>query len=462
MEQQSTGREKIHYGFVTLVSVVAAVGGLLFGYDTSVISGAIGLLQTLFHLSDFAKGWAVSCLTVGAVVGAAFAGFLSDRFGRKKMLIVAGLLFSLGSIGSALANELTFFVVARIVGGIGIGISSTLVPLYIAEISPARLRGRLVSLNQLAVVIGISGTYFINRAIVSSGTATWDVTTSWRWMLGFGLIPGVIFMILLLIVPESPRWLYKQGDSSRALNVLERLNGATEAKAQLEEISQLIQSETDVSLSSLFRPGFRVALLIGVVLGVLQQVTGINAIMYYAPAIFQQIGAGTNAQLTQTIIVGLVNLVFTIVSLWLIDKVGRKVLLLIGAAVMAISLITVGFEFHSANPSSILILIFILVFVAAFAISFGPVVWLVIAEIFPTRIRGRATAIASVALWAADYFVSQFFPVLLTDVGPSKTFWVFGVMSIVAFVFTISVVPETKGRSLEQIERGWRRGNNVE
>lgn len=459
MEQQSLNRDQIHMGFVTLVSVVAAVGGLLFGYDTSVISGAIGFMQTLFHLNDFMKGWAVSCLTVGAVIGAAFAGFLSDRFGRKKMLVVAGLIFSIGSIGSGLANEMTVFVTARIIGGIGIGVTSTLVPLYIAEISPAKFRGRLVSLNQLAVVIGISAIYFVNRAI-ASGPPEWDITTSWRWMLGLGIIPGVLFMILLFTVPESPRWLQKQGDSSRALRVLERLNGPTEAKAQLEEINESIKRETG-SLAALFRPGFRIALVVGVVLGILQQVTGINAIMYYAPSIFQNTGAGTNAQLTETVIIGLVNLVFTIISLWLIDRVGRKVLLLIGAAVMAISLFIVGFEFNSASPSSMLILTFILVFVAAFAISFGPVVWLVISEIFPTRIRGRATAIASVALWAADYLVSQSFPVLLSGVGPAKTFWMFGVMSILAFVFTISVVPETKGRSLEEIERGWGRKTRI-
>ncbi|WAH37719.1 sugar porter family MFS transporter [Alicyclobacillus dauci] len=452
----NTQQDKINIGFVTLVSVVAAIGGLLFGYDTAVISGAIGFMQLLFHLSNFMTGWAVSCLTVGAVVGAALAGVLSDRFGRKRMLIVAGILFSVGSIGSALAGDITTFVIARIIGGVGIGVSSTLVPLYIAEIAPAKLRGRLVSLNQLAVVIGISAIYFVNRAVANAGGQAWDVTTGWRWMFGLGIVPGIIFIVLLFTVPESPRWLQKQGQGERALSVLERINGRAQGKIEYEEIQRSTENETG-SIWTLFRPGYRIALLVGIVLGILQQVTGINAIMYYAPEIFKHTGAGTNAQLTQTIIVGAVNLVFTLVSLWLIDKLGRKALLLIGTAVMTISLFVVGYEFHSGHSSSALILTFILIFVAAFAISMGPVVWLVMAEIFPTRIRGRATAIASVALWAADYLVSQTFPVLLSGAGPAKTFGAFGVMSIIAFLFTLFVVPETKGRSLEEIEQSWGR-----
>lgn len=451
-----TNKDTSHIGFVTLVSIVAAVGGLLFGYDTSVISGAIGFMQSLFHLNDFMKGWTVSSLTAGAVVGAAFAGVLSDRFGRKKMLIVAGILFSIGSVGSGLASTISIFVLVRIIGGVGIGVSSTLVPLYIAEIAPATYRGRLVSLNQLAVVIGISAIYFVNRAVANAGSPTWDIHTGWRWMFGLGIIPGLVFIALLLGVPESPRWLEKQGRQDSALAVLQRVNGVAQAKVELQEIHESLQTETR-SISTLFRPGFRVALLVGVVLGILQQVTGINAIMYYAPSIFQQTGAGTDAQFTETIIVGVVNLIFTIISLWLIDKVGRKVLLLVGTSVMTISLLIVGYEFYAGHTSSGLILMFILVFVAAFAISMGPVVWLIIAEIFPTRIRGRATAIASVALWAADYLVSQTFPMLLAGVGPANTFWSFGVMSIIAFLFTLFVVPETKGRSLEEIERGWSR-----
>jgi MFS transporter, SP family, arabinose:H+ symporter len=443
------------YGFVTLVSIVAALGGLLFGYDTSVISGAIGFMQTKFGFGNAMQGWVVSCLMIGAIIGAGFAGVLSDRLGRKKMLVVAGLLFAIGSIVSAIAPTVNMFVIARIVGGLGIGVSSTLVPLYIAEIAPSKHRGRLVSLNQFAVVIGISAIYFVNRAIVNVGNQAWDVNYSWRWMFGFGLIPGIVFVVLLFLVPESPRWLLKQGLENESFSILEKINGTEQAKKELEDVKIFIKRESSGSLSLLFKPGFRIALLIGVVLAILQQVTGINAIMYYAPEIFKQVGAGTNASFTETIIVGLVNFIFTILSLWLIDKVGRKTLLIIGSAIMTISLAVVGFEFHVTQPNGTLILIFILLFVAAFAVSFGPIVWLVIAEIFPTTIRGRATAIASVALWLADYAVSQSFPVLLGKAGPSVTFFIFAILGVVAFIFSLTVVRETKGKTLEEIELDW-------
>jgi SP family arabinose:H+ symporter-like MFS transporter len=454
--QVPTRAEKTNLGFVTLVSVVAAVGGLLFGYDTAVISGAIGFMQQRFSLNPVMTGWAVSCFMIGAIVGAACSGLLSDRFGRKKMMILAAVLFCIGSIGSAVPQTISGFVVARIIGGMGIGISSTLVPIYIAEIAPAKHRGRLVSLNQLAVVIGISVIYFVNRAVSSAGGPAWDVSTGWRWMFGLGIIPGILFMLLLLFVPESPRWLQKQGIGQKALAILERINGPERAKLELAEIKRSLLEETG-SISQLFQPGLRIALLVGVVLAILQQVTGINAIMYYAPEIFQKMGAGTDASLTETIIVGAVNLVFTLVSMWLIDRVGRKVLLLVGSAFMTISLLVVGAAFQTGHTSGPLVLVFILLFVAAFAVSLGPIVWLVMAEIFPTRIRGRATAIASVVLWAADYLVSQTFPVLLSGVGPAITFWAFMVLSAVTFVFTWGVVPETKNKSLEEIERSWRK-----
>lgn len=460
-EQSSLYRsEKVNSSsiwFVTLVSVVAAIGGLLFGYDTAVISGAVGFMQQRFHLGNAMAGWAVSCLMIGAVVGAGFAGILSDKYGRKKMLIAAGILFSIGSIGSAIPVTISHFVIARMIGGVGIGISSTVVPLYIAEIAPPQHRGRLVSFNQLAVVIGISAIYFVNLAIANSGGKAWDISTAWRWMFGFGAIPGVLFLLLLLFVPESPRWLEKQDRGEEAMRILERMNGSKQAHVAIEQIRKSLGNEAG-SITQLFRPGLRIALLVGIILAILQQVTGINAIMYYAPEIFKHAGSGTNASFIETIIVGAVNLVFTLVSLWLIDKVGRKVLLLVGSAVMTLSLVVVGFAFHSGSTSSPVILIFILLFVAAFAVSFGPIVWLIIAEIFPTRIRGRATAIASVFLWTADFAVSQTFPVLLNGIGPAVTFWTFAVLSLVAFFFTWKLVPETKGKSLEEIGVSWRTG----
>ncbi|UUZ90078.1 sugar porter family MFS transporter [Paenibacillus sp. P25] len=440
--------------YATYYSIIAAIGGFLFGYDTAVISGAIGFIKDRFELNTAMLGWTVSSLIVGATIGAAFTGVLSDRFGRKKILILSALLFTIGAVGSAIPNSVSALVIARIIGGLGVGMTSTLSPLYIAEIAPARNRGRLVSIYQFAVVTGIFVTFFTNAAIAGYGDDLWDIRSAWRWMFGFGVVPGVIYLALLLLIPETPRWLMKQKQEVRALEVLERMNGKEAAKSELHEILNLKESDVG-SVAELFRPALRPPLLIGVVLAILQQITGINAIMYYAPEIFKQTGAGTNAALIQTVLVGIVNFAFTLIALWLIDKVGRKALLVAGAIAMTICLVVVGYGFHTPTISGYLVLTFILLYVASFAVSFGPVVWVMISEIFPTRIRGRATAIASLCLWAADYLVSQTFPMLLEGIGTSATFWLFAVVSWIAVIFCIRMVPETKGKSLEQIERLW-------
>jgi SP family arabinose:H+ symporter-like MFS transporter len=439
--------------YATIYSVIAAIGGFLFGYDTAVISGAIGFIRDRFDLQPAMIGWMVSSLIVGATVGAGISGVLSDKFGRKKMLILSAILFSIGAVCSAIPSSVAGLVIARIIGGIGVGMASTLSPLYIAEIAPAKNRGRLVSIYQFAVVTGIFVTFFINAAIAGYGNDAWDIAYAWRWMLGFGIAPGIIYIILLLFIPETPRWLMKQNQEVRALEVLEKMNGREAAKSELHEILYL--KEEEGSIRELFRPALRLPLMIGVVLAILQQITGINAIMYYAPEIFKQTGAGTNAALTQTILVGVVNFAFTLVALWLIDKVGRRALLIVGSISMTVCLFIVGYGFYSGNVSGYLILFFILLYVASFAISFGPVVWVMISEIFPTRIRGRATAIASLSLWAADFVVSQTFPVLLEGVGPAKTFWMFSAISVIAVIFCVKAVPETKGKSLEEIQLLW-------
>jgi MFS transporter, SP family, arabinose:H+ symporter len=435
-------------------SIIAAIGGFLFGYDTAVISGAIGFMRVKFHLTPGMLGWMVSSLIVGATFGAAFSGVLSDKFGRKKMLMLSAILFVVGSIGSAIPNTVNALIVARIIGGLGVGMASTLSPLYIAEIAPARNRGRLVSIYQFAVVTGIFATYFINAAIAGYGNNAWDVEHAWRWMLGFGIVPGIVYWLLLRLIPETPRWLMKQHQEVEALEVLERMSGKEAAKAELHEILNLKDDDRG-AFRQLLRHPLRLPLIVGVVLAVLQQVTGINAIMYYAPEIFKQTGAGTNAALSQTVLVGIVNFAFTLVALWLIDKVGRKPLLIIGATMMMSSLFVVGYGFHSPHVSGKLILVFILIYVASFAVSFGPVVWVMISEIFPTRIRGRGTAIASFCLWAADYAVSQTFPMMLEWIGTAATFWLFAAIALIAVIFASTVVPETKGKSLEQIERYW-------
>lgn len=446
--------ERVSMKFVTLVSIVAALGGLLFGFDTAVVSGAIGFMEEKFALSQVQVGWAVSCLIVGCVVGAAMSGVASDRFGRKKVLIAAAILFVIGSVGSAFPTTFTGYIIARMIGGIGIGFTSTLCPLYNAEIAPAKYRGRLVALNQLATVTGIFITYFINSAIAGYGDHAWDIENGWRWMFGVGAIPGLLFLVLLFFVPESPRWLIKQGRAAESLPILVRIHGEEGARREVLDIKASFNEENG-SLRQLFSPGLRLALIVGVVIAVLQQVTGINAVMYYAPEIFKETGAGTNASLYQTILVGLINFLFTILSLWLIDKVGRKALLLVGSASMTVCLAVIGMAFHTGHTSGPLVLIFILLYVASFAVSLGPVVWVMLSEIFPNRIRGRATAIASMALWAADYVVSQSFPPMLDSFGAASTFWVFGFMSLFTVLFTWRVVPETKGRSLEEIESLW-------
>jgi MFS transporter, SP family, arabinose:H+ symporter len=445
---------KINMKFVTLVSIVAAIGGLLFGFDTAVVSGAIGFMQEKFSLTDFQVGWAVSSLIVGCIIGAASTGVLADKFGRKKVLIAAALLFIIGTAGSAIPATFSGYIIFRIIGGIGIGFTSTLCPLYIAEIAPAKYRGRLVAMNQLAVVTGIFIVYFINMGIAGIGDHAWGVENAWRWMFGVGIIPGALFLGLLFFVPESPRWLITQGRAEESLPILVKIHGEELARQEVLDIKETFKQQKG-SIRDLFKPGLRLALIIGVMLAVLQQVTGINAVMYYAPEIFKQAGAGTNAALIQTILVGFINFVFTILSLWLIDKVGRKALLLVGSSLMTICLFIIGIAFQTGNTSGTLILISVLAYVAAFAISLGPVVWVVMSEIFPNHIRGKATAIASMMLWAADYVVSQSFPPMLASAGPAITFWIFGVMALFTFFFTWRVVPETKGKSLEQIESMW-------
>ncbi|HTG71181.1 MAG TPA: sugar porter family MFS transporter [Candidatus Udaeobacter sp.] len=446
--------EQVSMKFVTIVSMVSALGGLLFGFDTAVVSGAVGFMEDRFDLSKLQVGWAVSSLIIGCIVGAAMSGILGDRFGRKKVLITAALLFIISSIGTAIPDTFSGFIIARIIGGIGIGITSLLCPLYNAEIAPAKYRGRLVALNQLAIVSGIFLTYFVNVWISGSGDEAWGVENAWRWMFGVGAVPGLLFLILLFFVPESPRWLIKQGRAAESLPILLKIHGEELAKKEVIDIKQSFKEESG-SIRQLFSPGLRIALLVGVGLAVLQQVTGINAVMYYAPEIFKATGAGTNSSLIQTILVGFINFVFTIVALWLIDKVGRKALLLVGTASMAICLLVIGVAFHTGHAAGPLVLVFILLYVASFATSLGPVVWVIISEIFPNRIRGKATAIAAMMLWAADYLVSQTFPPLLSSAGPASTFWIYGSMSLIALLFTWRVVPETKGKSLEEIESLW-------
>jgi sugar porter (SP) family MFS transporter len=442
-------------GYVYRVVLVATVGGLLFGYDTGVISGCIGFLVDKFELSAAAQGWAASSALIGCIFGAAMAGTLSDRFGRRRIMMLAALLFTISAIGSALPRNLTELVIARMIGGLGVGMASLLSPLYISELSPARIRGRLVSLNQLAIVIGFLVVYFANAFIQQLGDEAWNIEYGWRWMFGSETLPAGLFVLLLFFVPESPRWLTKQGREKDAMNVLRRVSGDFKAREQMREIRQAIALEGG-SIFQLFAPGLRIALLIAVVLAVLQQITGINAILYYAPEIFKQAGAGQNSAFIQTVAVGAVNCGFTLVAIFTVDKLGRKALLIFGSGGMGLFLFMLAFAFNSGSAGS-WVLVCILGYIACFAMSMGPVVWVVISEIFPTRIRGRAMAVGTVFLWCACYLVSQTFPMLNEGLGAAGTFAIYGVMCVAMVIFTAVFVPETREKTLEEIEAYWRR-----
>ncbi len=441
--------------FVVKVSLVAALGGLLFGYDTAVIAGVIGYLQKRFELSPIMTGWAASSAIWGCAFGAMMAGYLSDRFGRKKVLIVTAILFIISSVGAMIPRNLTEFLTARFIGGLGIGAASMLSPLYISEIAPSRNRGRLVSLYQLAIVIGINLIYFVNLVIASLGDEAWNVETGWRFMLGSGAIPAVLFLILLFMVPESPRWLVKNGKHDDALDTLEKVNGAVEGKNVLNEIKESLSQEVG-TLSDLLSRRLKPALVVGIVLALFSQITGINAIIYYAPEIFKGIGFASESALMQTVLIGSINTLFTFVALWLIDRAGRKTLLQWGVAGMIVCLLAVGVCFHFNLTDGPWLIIFILAYIACFASSLGPIPWVLISEIFPTKTRGIAMSFCTVVLWIGVLAVTQFTPVLLQRVGGAYTFWLFMLNAIFLLWFVWKKIPETKQRTLEEIEQSWK------
>ncbi|CAN5606137.1 arabinose-proton symporter AraE [soil metagenome] len=443
-----------NYRYLYLISLTAALGGLLFGYDTAVIAGAIGLLRIKFELSAAMTGWAASSAIIGCIFGAMFAGKLSDVYGRKKILIITAILFAISAIGSAIPHNLTQFVIARFIGGLGVGAASMLSPLYISEIAPAKIRGTLVTTYQLAIVLGILIIYYVNLQVSNLGDEAWNIETGWRYMLGSEVIPAIIFLTFLFFVPESPRWLSKMGKKDQSLKILQNINGNKIAKEIQNEIEITLKEEKG-SIAELFAPGLRMALIVGVVLAAFSQITGINAIMYYAPEIFRSVGFGTESALTQTVIIGSVNVLFTFVALWLIDKVGRKSLLLYGVSGMALCLLGLGLIFFLNLGSGPWVLIFILGYIASFAASLGPIPWVIMSEIFPTKTRGVAMSIAVLILWVSVYLVTQFFPILLESIGGAFTFWIFMINAIILVLFVWKVVPETKGKTLEEIEKSW-------
>lgn len=435
--------------YVITITFIAALGGFLFGFDTAVISGANPFIEKYFQLDKLALGWAVSSVIVGCIMGAFSAGFVSDVFGRKKVLIMTAVLFTFSAIGTSLATDFSFFIVARILGGVGVGAASAMSPTYIAEISPADQRGRLVSINQLMIVIGILVVYFTNLLFASSFG-----DDSWRWMLGSEAIPAILFFMLLFIIPESPRWLYKNNQVEQARAVLRKLEGEEHVQAELAAIEQTLRGNTEkAAFGDLFKGGMKKVLAIGIGLAMFQQLVGINAVIYYAPTIFASAGAGLDSALAQTVAIGAVNLAFTFVAIWLVDKVGRRPLLLAGSVGMTVSLSMLVLSFTSDVLGGYGVLFSILGYIASFAATHAAVMWVVVSEIFPNKLRGSAMSVALLMHWSSTYLVTQTFPWLLDTQGGAFSFGIFAVISALSFVFVWAFVPETKGKSLEQIEK---------
>jgi sugar porter (SP) family MFS transporter len=435
-------------GYLYRISSVTALSGLLFGFDTAIINGAIVFLRRQFRWTEVETEIAASSLLAGCALGAGAAGALSDRFGRKTILLLSALIFALSSVATALPNGLGTFVAARLAAGVAIGIASMLAPLYIAEVSPAAIRGQLVSINQLAIMLGILISYLVGWALAGLGAE------SWRWMFAVAAIPSLLFFGALFFVPESPRWLVKEGRQGDAARVLMSLG---EPPSRVREIERVIAEESG-SLRQLLEPGLRRPLLIGITLAVLQQVTGINTVLYYGSIIFtEQAGAAnTSAALWANVLVGAVNLVFTVVALFTIDRLGRKVLLISAAGGMGLSLAALGLVLTAGSVTPAPVLALILCYVACFSFGMGPGVWVVISELFPTRIRGRAMSLATVALWLACLLITLTFLSLVKAFTAAGAFWIYAIMCASTVWFLWKFTPETKGKNLEEIEQQWR------
>ncbi|HET6556696.1 MAG TPA: sugar porter family MFS transporter [Prolixibacteraceae bacterium] len=435
--------------YVILISVVAALGGLLFGFDTAVISGTINFIQPYFGLSEAGLGWTVSSLLFGCIAGVFMAGKAGDRYGRKKVLMLAALLFFISALGSALAHSLFFFISSRVVGGIAVGVALILSPMYIAELAPAKQRGPFVSLNQLAIVVGILVAFFSNWLLVDTGI------NNWRWMLLVMAAPAVLLFFSLFLVPESPRWLVARQRNEEALRVLSKTSGEELAQSELKAIEETLRDQDESEYRDLLTPKIKPLLFIGIILAVFQQITGINTIMYYAPKIFANVGQSNNLALLQTIAIGGTNLVFTLVAMVLIDRSGRKMLILIGSAGMTVMLGCLSVLYFLDMTSGIWILMLILGYIAFFAASLGPALWVVAAELFPNRLRSKGMSIAIVALWVACTIVTIAFPIMLEKLSGGITFMIFALICLANLVYVWKYVPETKGKTLEELEKAF-------
>lgn len=467
-------KSTINIGYLVFLSVVAALGGFLFGYDTAVISGTIAQVTELFKLDALQQGWYVGCALIGSIVGVLFAGVLSDKFGRKLTMVISAFLFSTSAIGCALCADFNQLVIYRIIGGIGIGVVSIISPLYISEVSVAQYRGRLVSLYQLAVTVGFLGAYLVNYQLLAyaesctnPGTGWSDlifVTEVWRGMLGMETLPAILFFIIIFFIPESPRWLILKGQDAKATNILKRIYvSAKDVAFQVNETKSVLSSESKSEWSLLLQPGILKAVIIGVCIAILGQFMGVNAVLYYGPSIFENAGLSGGDSLFYQVLVGLVNTLTTVLALVIIDKVGRKKLVYYGVSGMVVTLLLIGFYFlfgESLGISSIFLLIFFLSYVFCCAVSICAVVFVLLSEMYPTKVRGLAMSIAGFSLWIGTYLIGQLTPWMLQNLTPAGTFILFAIMCVPYMLIVWKLVPETTGKSLEEIERYWMKNKN--
>ncbi len=454
---------KFNKTYLFAISMVSAMGGLLFGYDWVVIGGAKPFYERFFDIANSAnlQAWAMSCALIGCIVGAIVSGVVSDKFGRKWPLLLSAFLFTVASLGTGFASTYLAFVVFRIVGGIGIGLASALSPMYIAEIAPSHLRGRFVSLNQLTIVIGILGAQIINLLIadkVPVGAAdefiraSWNGQMGWRWMFFACAVPSAAFLGLTFFLPESPRWLIKAGKEDKAFPTLKKIGGSDYAHEEIRNIESSLGDVTEkTDYKTLFKMSYMPVLIIGLVIAVFQQWCGINTVFNYAEEIFTAAGYGVSDTLFNIVITGAVNLVFTIVAMFTVDKWGRKKLMVLGSIGLAITYILLGSAYYF-HVQGVAVLILVVLAIAIYAMSLAPITWVILSEIFPNRIRGAAMSLATLALWIACFMLTYTFPILNKINGAAGTFWIYAVICLAGFVFIVRVLPETKGKTLEEIE----------
>jgi sugar porter (SP) family MFS transporter len=463
---RSEAATAVNLRYLVPICVVATLGGLLFGYDTGVISGAIEPLTARFALGDFMKGWVSGCVLIGCALGVVLVGPLSDRYGRKPALLLSAFVFFISALGTALPNDVGVFIIFRFLGGVGIGIASISTPMYIAEITPASLRGRMVAVNQIAVVVGLAATSFVNYFIARHGDQAWLISTGWRWMFATGIVPSVLFAALLFPIPESPRWLIEMKRDDKARDILAKVGGPAFAEREFTSIRAAIPTER-ASWKVLLTPQLRRPLAIGIALAVLQQVTGINVFMYFGATIFRNLSTstGVDSGLLQQFIINGSCVFFTIIAIASVDRWGRRPLMLLGTAGMGLSLAAMGVTAQGQTDpaaSSTWMLVLILLYIAAFSLSVGPVTWVILSEIFPTAVRGRALGLATLFLWMADYAVTQSFPIMdakgswfVAEFNHAFPFYAYAVFCAVLIILVWKGVPETKGKTLEEIEQSW-------